>query len=272
MRNLLLVFLMVILSNSTALGAKTNWVDIGLGAKMRLISSDKLNSDSSVMIGLEMKMPKGVKTYWRIPGEAGIPLQLDIKSKENNMLHQIFWPFPLREEKYGYIDYVYYGNQVFPIKIKLDAKEQSQLIKVDIFLGICANICIPVKETLELKLDFKKLDRSQNSRLNLAMSLVPINWDKKEIPIKHAIINVKTSQLEILVDPDKLDPLSLIADYDELDVLFSLPHYSLTNSIVSFNLLDKNMISDMMDKPVRLTFQTSDGAYEVFLKTRIVNE
>jgi len=180
----------------------------------------------------------------------------------------------LREEKLGYLDFVHYGDVVFPIKVKLEngAAEKGAIVRADIFLGICANICIPVRQSLELGLDFKKADRAQRSKLNLAMALVPNIWDKQESPIEEILLDIKNARLDVKIDRLMIDSSSIIIDYDDPLILFSLPQYSPNGSIVSFNLLDKIMVNELKGKQARVTFQTSDGAYEIFLEPSLKNE
>ena len=275
MRFLIFIFLVFLLPFSSAFGAKSEWRNVGLDTKIRLISSDELNKDGSVFVGLEIKMPKKIKTYWRIPGEAGIPAQLDISGSNNIISHEMFWPFPVREEQYGFLNFVYYGKVILPIKLQLDKKAGQTKLKADVFLGICSDICIPVQEVLELDLNLKKIDKTQRARLKIANSLTPAVWDKKEKPIKNAIIDLKTNKIEVEVDGDIVDISSIIIDNDNPNVLFSLPQhnlsqpglpqYSLSTSLVSFEIINEDEIKNLIDKPIRFTFQTSDGAFETFI-------
>ncbi len=271
---IIISFVLVYLFSFASLGAESEWKDIGLDAKIRLISSNEVKAENSVMVGIEMKMSQEINTYWRIPGEVGIPMQLDISNSSGIISKQVYWPYPLREEKLGYLDFVHYGDAVFPIKLELEqgAAEKGAVVRADIFWGICANICIPVRQSLELELDFKKVDRAQRSKLNLAMALVPNIWEKQESPIKEVLLDIKNARLDVEIDKLIIDSSSIIIDYNDPLILFSLPQYSPNSSIISFDLLDKSMIGELKGKQARLTFQTSDGAFEIFLEPSLKNE
>ena len=115
--------------------------------QMRLISDAKATT-----FGLHIKLAKGWKTYWRVPGEAGIPPQVKIESP-NIESAEILYPLPQRllddsGEAIGYHDEV-----VFILKPKRTAaatnggKLQGNL---HAFLGVCQIICKPVKYDAEL--------------------------------------------------------------------------------------------------------------------------
>jgi len=263
MRVFILAIMMFFYSLFGALAVQSDWVDVGLGAKIRLISSNEIDKQGHSFAALELKMPQDIKTYWRISGESGIVLQLDIAGSQGILNHEIIWPFPIREKKYGYLDFVYYGNLVLPIKLELQQKEniESAMFKASIFMGICSNICIPVNQSFELPMDFVKSDRSSKSKINLAISLAPLTWQEKENPIKKLTLDINKNQLEVKIDASIIDPLSLIVDNANPDVLFSLPQFSPKNSIVRFELLNGELAKGLLNKPINLSFQTINGAY-----------
>jgi len=263
MRVFILAIMMFFHSLFGAIAAQSDWVDIGLGAKIRLISSNEINKQGHSFAALELRMPQDIKTYWRISGESGIALQLDVAGSQGILNHEIIWPFPIREKKYGYLDFVYYGNLVLPIKLELQQRENIKpaMFKASIFMGICSNICIPVNQSFELPMDFVKSDRSSKSKINLAISLAPLIWQEKENPIKKLTLDINKNQLEVKIDASIIDPLSLIVDNTNPDVLFSLPQFSPKNSIVRFELLNEELAKGLLNKPINLSFQTINGAY-----------
>ena len=60
-----------------AVAAETPWQEVAPGARVRLISSDVLKPGNTTMVALEIDMPVGTNTYWRVPGETGIPTMFD---------------------------------------------------------------------------------------------------------------------------------------------------------------------------------------------------
>jgi DsbC/DsbD-like thiol-disulfide interchange protein len=100
--------------------------------------------------GLDITLDKGWKTYWRVPGVAGIPPQFDCSRSRNLKSLAVLWPAPTRysdggDEAVGYKDRI-----VFPFDIA--AEDAGKPIKLDlkVFLGVCEVVCIPVSLDLSL--------------------------------------------------------------------------------------------------------------------------
>lgn len=240
------------------LAAETDWVDVAPDTRVRLISSDVLTNGKTT-VGLELDMPAHVKTYWRIPGESGIPTTIDASQSQNVSGHQIVWPFPHRENKDGFIDFVYYGPTVLPINV--DMSGDNGLLKLDILMGVCSDICVPVRSSLTLPLDFSRRDNSQGLRLRQAMADVPVDWGNATQPFGDIRFNDELRQIEIAVDSALIDPQYLIIDTGDPAVLFGMPQKSQTDEIITFELLGKTLGKGLYDTPLRLTFETADGVF-----------
>src|SRR5689334_17951154 len=88
-----------------AAAAETSWQELSPGVRLRLISSDVLKPDGTTMVALELDMPQNTNTYWRVPGESGIPTEIDTAGSSGISAHEILWPFPLIETKAGLTDF-----------------------------------------------------------------------------------------------------------------------------------------------------------------------
>lgn len=109
---------------------------------------------SFVRAGLEIRIDPGWKTYWRDPGDSGVPPTFDFSGSSNVKSVDILWPAPERfsdgagGHSIGYVDHVILPLQVTP----QDAAKPSDL---DLKLGyaICGNLCVPVQANLKLPLN-----------------------------------------------------------------------------------------------------------------------
>ncbi len=250
-------------------GAQTNWVDLGLDAKLRLISSNKISDDGTLYVGLEIKMPKNIKTYWRVPGEAGIPTQIDFSSNSQVKSQEIIWPYPEQETKLGVRGFVYYGTTLFPIKLKLNgANKEKKLLKADIFLGLCANVCVPASASLELEINPNKLHKSHRLRIEQALVDAPLIWSKKEKAIGKLMFNETKGVLEVEFNPEIVISDSVILDNGDLSVFFTKGEVKAPN-ILSFKLLNMKKAKQLTNKEIRVTFLTENGAYELTKKVNL---
>ena len=103
--------------------------------------------------GLDLALDKGWKTYWRMPGDAGVPPQFDWSGSRNVKSLTVLWPAPMRFSDEGGETVGYKDHVVFPLDITPTEESKPMDLKLDVFLGVCDVICIPVKfeETLRQK-------------------------------------------------------------------------------------------------------------------------
>src|SRR5712691_2839794 len=64
-------------------------------ASLRLIAGSR-TSDAMARAGIEIKLAPGWKTYWRYPGDSGVPPRFDFAGSENVKSIEIMWPAPHR--------------------------------------------------------------------------------------------------------------------------------------------------------------------------------
>lgn len=253
--------LLILAISLPTMAAETPWQDVAPGARLRLISSDVLKSDGTTMVALEIDMPAGTNTYWRVPGETGIPTQFDFAGSSGVTGHEVLWPFPLREAKSGYIDYVYRGPTVLPVELTLDGQVAD--LKLGVLMGVCSDICVPVTASFDLPLNFAAPDRAQGLRIAQALALTPMPWEDPRDPIAWVGFDASAEALAVRLDGSKIDPLSLIADAGEGGQLFGAPQKSPDGKLVLLPLLGGESSRDVEGTPVRLTFMTEMGPFSV---------
>lgn len=255
-----IVTVLVLIGMSPAFAGETAWVEVAPDARIRLVSSDIVTSGKTYA-AIEIDMPSFMKTYWRIPGETGIPTQMDTGGSSNITDHEILWPYPRREAKDGYIDFVYYGPTVLPVVLDVDADKAT--LATNIIMGVCADICVPVRASLELPLDFTKPDRGQDLRIRQAIAQTPLLWENANEPIGDVWFDADTGRLDVAVDTSVVDPATLIVDNGDPVFLLTMPQKSPEAGIISFELLGRGKNEGLHGKAVRLTFLTREGAFEL---------
>ena len=104
-----------------------------------------------VPLGLHLKMKPGWKTYWRSPGDAGLPPQLSWEGSGNLAGTDFRWPAPHRFTLFGIETFGYDGEVVFPITAKPAQAGQPLDLKASVDLLVCSEICVP--QHLDLTLD-----------------------------------------------------------------------------------------------------------------------
>ena len=96
------------------------------------------------MTALRIQLEPGWKTYWRAPGQAGIPPRFDWEGSKNLSAVQFHWPAPKIYVQNGLRTIGYKGELVLPIELTPKQRGQDIALRAQIELGVCQDICIPV--------------------------------------------------------------------------------------------------------------------------------
>ena len=105
------------------------------------------------LAGFEIALSPGAITYWRDPGDAGLPPTLDFSGSDNVASVAPEFPAPKRiKEADGGEAFGYDGDVVFPLAVKLRDPAKPATLKLDADFAVCEKVCLPAKAHLELKL------------------------------------------------------------------------------------------------------------------------
>lgn len=256
-----LAFSLFIASTLAATAAETPWQEVAPGVSMRLVTSGQVKADGTTLVGLEFDMPENTKTYWRVPGDTGIPTQLDFTGSTGITGSAIRWPYPLRDVSTDYLDYVYYGPMLLPIALTVEGNAPH--IELSVVAGVCSDICIPAQASFSLPLDRDTLDRPNSLRIRQAEAMAPIAWDGDEAAIGPVSYHAEDKMLAVTVTDPAIDIASLIAATDDGEPAFGAPQKSPEPNLVLIPLLGKDDEIGLEAQSVQLTFTTDMGAFEV---------
>jgi len=109
-------------------------------------------ADGDRMAALRIRLEPGWKTYWRAPGDAGIPPSFDWEGSHNIRDVKIHWPRPEVASSGGMRSVVYEGDVVLPIEITPEDPGKPITLKAKAELGLCRDICIPASVTFSMEI------------------------------------------------------------------------------------------------------------------------
>ncbi|MDB5623769.1 MAG: hypothetical protein JWR39_2332 [Devosia sp.] len=259
MRHLKLLALLPLLS-APAWAAETAWQEVAPGVKLRLISTGERQPDGTAMLGLELDMPAATKTYWRVPGDTGLPTRLDWTGSTGVEGHQILWPYPTRSQTGDYLDYVYFGPTILPIEVAL--KGEAPVARVSATLGICSDICMPAQASFSLDLGDNRPDRANGLRIRQALATTPAAWDGKADAFARLEFQADSDALWVWIADPSIDPTSLIAATASGEPHFGTPLKGPEPGLFLLPVLGTHA-ADLREQAVQLTFMTERGAYMV---------
>jgi DsbC/DsbD-like thiol-disulfide interchange protein len=106
---------------------------------------------------LQIILAPGWKTYWRQPGDTGIPPKFDFSGSENLTILDVIYPAPKITWQDNYRSFVYYEIVLFPILIRPEAT-RTAVLRGKIDIGVCKEICIPVTFEVDTTLTATNLE------------------------------------------------------------------------------------------------------------------
>ena len=109
-------------------------------------------ADGSHVAALHIMLEPGWKTYWRAPGDVGIPPQFDWSGSKNIATLDPSWPTPQVFFEQGMRSVGYKKEVVIPLR--MTASDPNSMIHLagKMQIGICKDICIPVSFSFEADL------------------------------------------------------------------------------------------------------------------------
>lgn len=146
------VIALLMLPVAALAGTSERYDGAALSARLVAVENGVAPEAGSVSAGLVVEMEPGWKTYWRTPGEVGLPPELDWSASDNVQEAELLFPAPTRFTAFDIENFGYGDRVVFPIRIALDRPGQPARLHMQARLLVCEDICIPEDFTLTLAL------------------------------------------------------------------------------------------------------------------------
>lgn len=133
-----------------AASSASPWME-SANSKARLVSG-KVERDgkSTLMAGVQLRMGPGWKTYWKNPGDSGVPPHFDWSGSTNLKHAEVLFPAPHRFAEADGWAIGYREEIVFPVKITPEREGEPVELKLVLDYGLCKDLCIPNDVTLGL--------------------------------------------------------------------------------------------------------------------------
>lgn len=228
--------------------------------KIRLIAGAERLADRSRSLGVELQLAPGWKTYWRMPGDAGIPPLFDWSGSENFENARVQYPLPVAMPDQGGIAIGYKDTVTFPVSFNVLDPAASTKVALSLSLGVCKDICIPVEA--QLRLTMRRGTDDTNALVAVARRQVPTAASPADGPRAPKIvaaaanlsgaspkIEIRTSGTKDLfaeAEGDAFLPLARAVGPDRFEI----------------DLTKTPDVKDLAGKTLRFTLSGPDGARE----------
>jgi DsbC/DsbD-like thiol-disulfide interchange protein len=137
---------------------------------VRLLAGSR--SGAVLLGGIAFQLQPGWHTYWRTPGDSGVPPRIDFGKSENIEAVTILWPAPIKfDDGAGGTSLGYQKQVVLPLRIVAKNADKPVTLRADINYAVCEKLCIPVEASAELA--FTSVASTEDSALSAALDTVP---------------------------------------------------------------------------------------------------
>lgn len=127
---------------------------------------------AAIIVDLE----PGWKTYWRSPGEVGLPPTLTWTDASNIDDVEFLWPAPKRFDAFGIENFGYEDRVVFPLRVELMEAGIPTDARLVLDLLVCSDICVPQTLQLDVALPISS-SRDDAARDTIAEALATVPTD-----------------------------------------------------------------------------------------------
>lgn len=139
-------------------------------------------ADGTRMAAIRLTLAPGWKTYWRSPGDAGIPPQFDWSRSRNLGSVSITWPAPKVYREGGVLTIGYKDELVLPISLAPRKAGDPIEVNTTLDIGVCSDICIPH----QMKLTATIADSNTTVAPKIAAALAARAYTAKEGGVRSA--------------------------------------------------------------------------------------
>jgi DsbC/DsbD-like thiol-disulfide interchange protein len=172
---------------------------------VRLLAGSR--SGAVLLGGIAFQLQPGWKTYWRTPGDSGVPPRFDFSKSENVEAVTVLWPAPTKFDDGAGGHSLGYKNQVvLPLRIVAKNTDKPVTLRAAINYAVCEKLCIPVEANAELA--FASVASTEDSALFAALDTVPKPanvGDPNPLTIRDVERQGKSTVVVDVVTPDKGD-------------------------------------------------------------------
>jgi suppressor for copper-sensitivity B len=115
---------------------------------IRLIAGPSAEATRSA--GLEIRLDPGWRTYWKAPGESGVPPAFDWSASENVAAVEVAFPAPQRFADADGVTFGYRDDVILPLVVRPKDPRRAAKLAGTMRYAVCGKICIPVEATAKL--------------------------------------------------------------------------------------------------------------------------
>ena len=107
---------------------------------------------TTLRAGVEVRLKPGWHTYWRYPGDAGVPPRFDFTGSQNVKSVDVLWPAPRPIREQGLIAIGYASDVIWPLAVVPNDGAKPVTLRLKLDYAVCEKLCVPAQGKAELAL------------------------------------------------------------------------------------------------------------------------
>jgi DsbC/DsbD-like thiol-disulfide interchange protein len=218
--------------------------------KASLVSGGKV--EGLWRAGILIELEPDWKTYWRVPGDAGIPPQFDWAGSVNMQTVDVGFPVPVRFQDASGEAIGYHDKVVFLLSIKPASPDQKIQLKLNMFFAVCKGVCIPAKARFDVALDAS----NSNPLLATWQQRVPAAGDV----VTNARLEMREGKSMLVLKLSR--PVGDIFVEADTQIYFGQPRFDISPGEAWLPLANTKNMPDLQNVALKLTLSTGNTGIE----------
>jgi suppressor for copper-sensitivity B len=175
---------LVLAAPGVAAAAEIPWV-VKEHSRVRLVALGPAPDDPDAgLIGIQIRMQPGWETYWRSPGDAGVPPEFDFDDTENVDELYVDWPLPERKVQAGQTTYVYHDDVLLPVTVYPYERTTPVKVRLRITYAACREVCLLEEASLAMDVRLDRLDTALVPLFEQNRAKMPVLENRPDLTIE----------------------------------------------------------------------------------------
>ena len=164
--------------------AEIPWV-VNEHSRVRLVALGPAADDPDAgVMGIHIRMAPGWETYWRSPGDAGVPPEFNFDGTENVEELYVDWPLPERKVQAGLTTYVYHNDVLLPVTVYPAERAKPVKMRLHILYAACREVCVLEEAALTIDAALDKTDTNLTALFEQNRFRMPSLDNRPELAIE----------------------------------------------------------------------------------------
>jgi DsbC/DsbD-like thiol-disulfide interchange protein len=144
------VITLIAAQSCTAIADDASPWDGDARSAVRLIAGSRTPGATKLRAGIEIRLKPGWHTYWRYPGDAGVPPRYDFGGSQNVKSIDVRWPVPRRLPESSLTTIGYDRDVIFPLAIVPQDPAKPVRLQLKLDYAVCEKLCVPAEAKAEI--------------------------------------------------------------------------------------------------------------------------